>query len=128
MDEKVKYWVDIAQYDLDTAKAMLNTQRYLYVGFMCHQAVEKSLKAVIASMGEFPPKIHNLLALSDKANLTNKFAEKQIEFIISLNPLNIESRYPKYKNSTNSMLTPEVCNKIIAETEELFSWIKEYLI
>ena len=42
---KIQYWLDMAGYDLDTAKAMLSTGRYLYVGFMCHQAVEKSLKA-----------------------------------------------------------------------------------
>jgi hypothetical protein len=33
---KVEYWIDIAKYDLDTAKAMNDSQGYLYVGFMCH--------------------------------------------------------------------------------------------
>ncbi|WP_330636719.1 HEPN domain-containing protein [Acutalibacter sp.] len=28
------------------AKAMLETKRFLYVGFMCHQTIEKGLKAV----------------------------------------------------------------------------------
>ena len=45
MDEKIRYWVDISEYDLATAEAMLTTGRYLYVGFMCHQAIEKILKA-----------------------------------------------------------------------------------
>ena len=31
MNERVKYWIDTAQYDLDTAEAMLQTKRYLYV-------------------------------------------------------------------------------------------------
>ena len=43
--EKVSYWLDLAEYDLDTAKAMLKSRRYLYVGFMCHQVIEKALKA-----------------------------------------------------------------------------------
>lgn len=42
--EKVTYWLDSADYDLETAKAMLDTGRLLYVGFMCHQTVEKVLK------------------------------------------------------------------------------------
>ncbi len=67
MDEKVKYWIDTAQYDMDTADVMLETNRYLYVGFMCHQVIEKSIKAVIASNGVFPPKLHNLMMLSEKA-------------------------------------------------------------
>jgi len=42
MNDKAKYWIDIADYDIETAKAMLVSKRYLYVGFMCHQAIEKT--------------------------------------------------------------------------------------
>ena len=35
-DEQVQYWPDLADYDLDTAKAMHQTSRWLYVAFMCH--------------------------------------------------------------------------------------------
>lgn len=45
MDDKIRYWVEIAEYDLATAEAMLETGRYFYVGFMCHQVIEKILKA-----------------------------------------------------------------------------------
>lgn len=128
MNEKVKYWIDLAEYDLETAKAMLDTKRYLYVGFMCHQTIEKGLKAVIAKSGEFPPKIHNLDTLSDRANLTDKMTDEQIKFIVSINPLNIESRYPKYQEKINKMLTPEVCKKVIDGTEGLLQWIKEQLM
>jgi HEPN domain-containing protein len=41
----VSYWIDITEYDLETAEAMLVTKRFLYVGFMCHQAIKKYLKA-----------------------------------------------------------------------------------
>ena len=34
-DRGVSYWVDIADYDLETAEVMLTTKRYLYVGFIC---------------------------------------------------------------------------------------------
>jgi len=47
MDEKVKYWVDISDYDLETADAMLQSKRYLYVGFMCHQTIKKYLKHIL---------------------------------------------------------------------------------
>lgn len=45
--ERIEYWLDIANYDLETAEAMLQSKRYLYVGFMCHQVVEKSIKAYL---------------------------------------------------------------------------------
>ena len=45
MNDKVTYWIEMSDYDLETADAMLATDRYLYVGFMCHQTIEKILKA-----------------------------------------------------------------------------------
>jgi len=44
MKKKYKYWLDIAEYDLETARAMYISGRYLYVAFMCQQAVEKNSK------------------------------------------------------------------------------------
>jgi len=39
-NERIEYWLELADYDLETAKVMQQTGRYLYVGFMCHQTVE----------------------------------------------------------------------------------------
>ncbi len=41
--DKTAYWLDIADYDLDTAEAMHQTGRWLYVAFMCHQVIKKTL-------------------------------------------------------------------------------------
>jgi HEPN domain-containing protein len=57
-------WIALAEYDLATAQAMLQTHRYLYVGFMCQQAAEKILKACyVQHRGSTPPYTHNLLRL-----------------------------------------------------------------
>ena len=49
-------WIEQSTYDLETARAMLTSGRYLYVLFCCQQAVEKTLKALIVHRtGEFPP-------------------------------------------------------------------------
>lgn len=127
MDEKVKYWVDLSEYDLETAKAMLDTKRYLYVGFMCHQTIEKGLKAVIAKTGDFPPKIHNLIELSKKASLYYMFSDTQKDFVMELNPLNIESRYPSYVEKINAILTETKCKDILSNTKELLQWIETKL-
>ena len=130
MDEKVKYWLDLTEYDLDTARVMLNGGRYLYVGFMCHQVIEKAFKAVIARDCEdddIPPKIHHLMRLADKSGLLGKLSESQKSFIADLNPLNIEARYPEYKNKIAATLSNEVCAKLIHDTEEMLCWIKGQL-
>jgi len=45
MESKIRYWIEISDYDLETAEAMYHSKRYLYVGFMCHQTIEKAFKA-----------------------------------------------------------------------------------
>ena len=130
MNEKVEYWIKLADYDIETARAMLNSTRFLYVGFMCHQTIEKALKAVISrdcAEGEIPPKIHDLSKLAVKANIFDIMTEEQQDFIEDLNPLNIESRYPEYKDEIAAGLTKENCGELIVKTEELLCWIKEQL-
>ena len=130
MNEKVEYWLSIADYDIDVAKAMLQTGKYLYVGFMCHQTIEKALKAVIArdcAEGEIPPKIHDLGKLAVRSKLFDKMTDEQKIFIEYLNPLNIEARYPEYQKRLMEMLTREKCESLFAGTEALLCWIKEQL-
>lgn len=80
--EKINYWIEIAEYDLKTAKVMRDGKRYLYVGFMCHQSAEKALKALYTKLkNETPPFIHNLLFLSEQCNLLNKMDAKRINFL-----------------------------------------------
>ncbi|ACL21873.1 HEPN domain-containing protein [Desulfitobacterium sp. LBE] len=130
MDNKVEYWFSIADYDFETAKAMLETKRYLYVGFMCHQTIEKALKAIIArdcADGELPPKTHDLTKLSIRAKLIDIMSDEQQDFIEELNPLNIEARYPEYKERIAQTLDSEVGQTLIKRTEGLLCWIKEQL-
>ena len=130
MNESVNYWLDIADYDFETARAMLNSQRFLNVGFMCHQTIEKALKAVIARdcVGEeTPPKIHNLQKLAERAKLFTKMSEEQKNVLRKLNPLNLEARYPDYKQRIAANFENSVCQRLINETEALLCWIKQQL-
>ena len=123
--EMVKYWLDLAQYDIETADAMFATGRWLYVGFMCHQVLEKTLKAYWCSTQETPPPyIHNLKRLCDGVGLTEKLSDDQIEFVARMMPLNIEARYPEYKDALLRTLSRDVCEGIIANTKEMALWIK----
>jgi len=61
MEERVKYWIDLSDYDLETAEAMLDSKRYLYVGFMCHQTIEKAFKAYFTFLkSDIAPFSHSL--------------------------------------------------------------------
>ena len=128
MDNKVKYWTDISDYDFETAKAMLNSKRYLYVGFMCHQTVEKIFKAYFTKLkSETAPFSHSLSYLAKKGEFYNSFTEAQKDFIDQIEPLNIEARYPAHKDRLLKSLTKEKCNEILAKTKDLQQWIKQKL-
>ncbi|MDE6444933.1 MAG: HEPN domain-containing protein [Muribaculaceae bacterium] len=126
--DKITYWTDMAEYDLETAKAMLVTKRYLYVGFMCHQVIEKILKAYWSNVLDEPPlKIHSLSRLADKTGIDEEMTEEQRDLIDVLEPLNIEARYPSYKERLMKSLSEDRCVQIIDKTEKLLSWIKSKL-
>ena len=123
---KAAYWLDGAEYDLQTAKAMLETRRFLYVGFMCHQAVEKALKAVFVTrmLGEELPYIHKLMRLANLSGLSAEMTEEQLALLDILSPLNVEARYPLHRERLLASLTPKRCQQLIDETEALLTWIK----
>jgi HEPN domain-containing protein len=62
--EKFEHWEDIAKYDLETAAAMYHAGRYLYVVFMCQQAIEKLTKGLfVLKKGEEAPRTHNIYSV-----------------------------------------------------------------
>lgn len=128
MGEKIQYWLEMAEYDFDTAKAMLETKRYLYVAFMCHQVIEKMLKAYWTSKSDEPPlKIHTLSRLAEKTGLDGEMTESQLDFIDILEPMNIEARYPSYKERLMKSLDKSRCEYLIDNTNILKLWIKSKL-
>lgn len=128
MNEKTTYWLELSDYDLETARAMLKTKRFLYVGFMCHQAIEKILKAYWSKIStETPPFTHNLTRLAEQTDLFKMLTDAQLDLIDSLEPLNIEARYPSYKERLLQSLNQKRSEELITRTQELQQWIKQKL-
>ena len=126
--DKVAYWLDIADYDLDTAEAMYQTGRRLYVAFMCHQVIEKTLKAYwCATQPEDPPYTHSHKRLADGCGLYEQMSSGQQDFLNTITNYNIEARYPEDKEELSRSLTDEFCRQMIDETQQLQQWIKEKL-
>jgi HEPN domain-containing protein len=128
MEEKVKYWEELSNYDLETAEAMLQTKRYLYVGFMCHQVIEKIFKACYTKIKEeTPPYTHKLIYLAQHGGFYDMLSEEQINFVLEVEPLNIEARYTEYKERLLKRLSPDYCETLIKQTKTLQQWIVEHL-
>lgn len=124
---KADYWFEGAEYDLQTACAMLETRRLLYVGFMCHQTIEKALKGVFVSrnLEAELPYIHKLRRLANLSGISEEMDEEQLSFLDVLSPLNVEARYPLQKSRLLESLTIERCERMIQETEALYLWLKK---
>ena len=128
MDKKVKYWIELAEYDLETAQVMLETGRLLYVGFMCHQVIEKAIKGYFTQViGDMPPRTHNLEYVAEKCALLGKMDDTQRRFMQKLMPLNVESRYPSDREEIAQTLSKSICAEMISGTRELIEWIKKQL-
>jgi len=127
--EKVKYWVELSDDDFRVANDLLKLKHYLYVGFMCHQCIEKIFKAAYEILlNDTPPFVHDLMVIAEKAGFFEMLDDKQLSFIQLLSPLNIRARYPDYKKKLAKELTKVVCEQLIIKTQELQQWTKEKIL
>ena len=135
--EKFNYWLEVSQYDLDTARAMFESGRYLYVAFTCQQSIEKISKGLYTLItSNEPPRIHNIWqifrTLKKEPQMVNLFdiASFDVElnnyklFFAELLSYYISGRYPSYKEKISSSITMEKAKQLLLTSEEVFEWIK----
>jgi HEPN domain-containing protein len=92
--KSIRNWIAGSEYDLTTAKHMLDTGRYIYVIFMCHLSLEKIFKAHVEfHEDKMPPRIHDLITLLDRSGLDIPGKLKNI--LLELNGVSIPTRYPE---------------------------------
>lgn len=136
-EEKYEYWEDIAQYDLSSAKAMLHSGRYLYVVFMCQQALEKLVKGLyVLYTGTEPPRTHNIWLVFSrvfekdiyKNKITDPMFEQKIEkyrpFFAELIAYYLSERYPSYRQKLSTSIQADKAKRVMQRTEEVFTWLK----
>ena len=107
-DEKVQYW--------------------LYVAFMCHQVIEKTLKAYWCATQETdPPYTHSHQRLAAGGGLYDLMNDDQRDFLDTITNYNIEARYPEDKDALARTLTSDFCRQMIDETKQMQQWIEGHL-
>ena len=121
----VDNWLSLAEYDLATAQDMSKAKRYLYVAFMCQQAIEKLLKACYVKQHKStPPYTHNLLRLIKDLSFKDEVSGKMRAAIEQLNSYYVESRYTEDIEELSKLLTEAKAVSVLNSTKELFGWIK----
>ncbi|MFA5866124.1 MAG: HEPN domain-containing protein [Phycisphaerae bacterium] len=126
MKPETKLWVEDADYDRESAKAMLESKRYFFVVFMCHLTIEKLLKAaIIERLGIEPPKIHSLIGLATRATLSIPTGHQKL--IHELDDMGVVTRYPDGRRALASTLTPERSTNLYERTRKFAQWLKREL-
>lgn len=116
-------WFGQAEYDLDTARAMLDSGRYLYVLFCCQQAAEKTIKGIIAERtAEFPPRTHSLVLLAGAAGM--KPTEEQMQWLREVSNYYIQTRCPEEISSLAASVTRELAGQVLEQTQEALKWLR----
>ncbi|OFY50549.1 MAG: DNA-binding protein [Bacteroidetes bacterium GWF2_41_31] len=126
-DKLIKYWIDGSDDDFETMTAMFDSKRYSWSLFIGHLMIEKLLKAYYVKVkSDYPPFIHNLLRLSEKADL--ELTDDQKEQLATITAFNINARYDNYKMSFKKQCTPEFTSEWINKLKELRPWIKTLVL
>lgn len=121
-----KMWAEQSRYDLDTAKAMFEAGRYIYVLFCCQQALEKAFKGLIAKRtGETPKRTHNLTQLTGDAGV--KLTESQILLLARLTEYYVKTRYPEEFETTAAVVWKPIAESTLVQTEEMNKWLLSML-
>lgn len=123
MKPKTFAWVKIADNDLAVARDNFRDGHFAHAAYLCHQTVEKYLKAVVQELtNEIPPHTHNFNVLLETAGI--KIYEEIEEKILRLAPHYIPTRYPEELEKLQEQYTHEATEKYINDTEEIILWLK----
>jgi len=123
IDKQLNYWLSGSSNDIETAELLLNNKKILHGLFFCHLAVEKAIKAnVVKATKDVPPRSHNLIYLSEKADI--QWEEEKEIFLGILMKYQLEGRYPDYNPTTPSV---EDAYKYLSQTKEITKWLKKKL-
>jgi len=120
MKQETKKWIEKARDDLKKAKDNFRIGHYDLASFLCQQAVEKSLKAVLIERKNEFPKIHDLVRLGKLVELDEKFADKLKELTL----IYIYTRYPDIPEEKDLISKSA---EFIKHTEEILKWVQKNL-
>ncbi len=126
MKKTTANWLATAEYDLETAEAMLASKRHLYVVFMCHLAIEKTLKAVWAeTRSEHPPRTHDLLFLIRELGLGVPKEERRL--IGAIANASVPTRYPEDLKKMVRQYPRRTVSSYLVRTRRVLQWLRKHL-
>ena len=119
VERQMAHWRESAEEDLAVGRDLIAREKPRHGLFFMHLALEKSLKAIVCrATEETPPKIHNLVRLSELARI--HLTQQQMDTLADMNVFNLEGRYA---GTLPSFPTPTEVQEVLRRGEEVFRWL-----
>jgi HEPN domain-containing protein len=115
---QLAYWRESAEEDMAVGRDLIAREKPRHGLFFVHLALEKALKAIVCRVTSAdPPRIHNLVRLSELANLHP--TQEHMDTLADMNVFNLEGRYPQ---TLPSQPTKAEVHDLLSRAEEAFRW------
>ena len=122
----VNHWIESSDKDFKTMIDLYKTQNNSWALFMGHLVIEKLVKSLyVKNKAEYPPFIHDLRRICEKANIDLDI-DQQI-LLDSISRFNISARYDDYKQSFYLLCTDSFTEEWIQKIINCRLWIKAML-
>jgi len=137
--EKYAYWIMLSDYDMDTIDTLITGKRWVYVTYLCQQAVERQLKGMyVYYMDAEAPKTHNVTFLFNKIANCPAFADvaktpafknrrDECEDFLVDAMFYYMSDYPfSYKNITSRFVGESVAMDLYHRAKDYVAWLRAF--
>ena len=123
-NKQVEYWRVGSDQDWAVAVDLIQRGSQRHGLFFLHLAMEKLLKAHVCRVTNgFPPKIHNLLTLREKAGLTPSM--DALELLGRMNAFCTVGRYPD--DPVMASIPQQTAQRYITEAGKVREWLLQKL-
>jgi HEPN domain-containing protein len=125
--EHIAFWIASSVKDWEVAGNLFEKSNFPQALFFGHLTLEKLLKAhwVKDNIGDYPPRIHNLIRLSNQIQL--EFAQDDLLLLDKMNDFQMEGRYPDYHFTIYQICTFEYTEEILSEVNRIRIWLTNQL-
>lgn len=137
--EKYKYWEMLSDYDLETARAMIEAKRWLYVASICYSSVERLVKGLIVfGTRKEAPKSDNIIFLLNRLADNPSFAAtetgqrfrlergKYLDAIIDITYYHINDYPFSYQKIMDRFIEEDTAKEVYNKSLDVLSWLKTY--
>jgi HEPN domain-containing protein len=93
--------------------------------FMCQQAIEKTVKGMLALQGKEIKPIHHLPKLAELAGVRHEFDEEALTLIESLSGYYLNARYKETIDTLSKAIGKKDAKEYLTKTESLITWLTQ---